>query len=532
MFTCSDEAQQNIIRTIAEEHLDGIVVASCSPKLHLGTFRAMARRAGLNQYMYEQVNVREQCSWAHTDDRAGATQKAIRLVRAGIARVFNGQPLETIRVETVPRALVIGAGVSGLRAALGLADLGLEVFLVERQERVGGQIGKWGPLFPSGRRGEDLIAALAAEVDRREGIHLYTGSRVVGKTGSVGSFDVRLESDTGQVHELHVGAIVVATGFDRYRPREGEYGFGTPGVVTLEDFRGLLESAGADGIVYQGRPVHTVAYIYCVGSRQGECDGCHPYCSRYCCTAAVHTALLAQERDPSLRQYHLYRDLRTYGQQELLYDEVLSKGSLFLKFADDDPPVVSGGDGALQVAVHDRVTAGELIELEPDLVVLVTGMEARQNAELVDVLKIPLDKNGFFNEIHPKLRPVETVMDGIFIVGASQGPKNVPESVASALAGVSKVAGLLLKGYVDLEPYVAEVDAARCSWCGECQQACIYGAIEKVTQDGRQVARINPSACKGCGACAPPCPENAIELKGYTDRQVEGMISALAREVA
>jgi heterodisulfide reductase subunit A len=175
--------------------------------------------------------------------------------------------------------------------------------------------------------------------------------------------------------------------------------------------------------------------------------------------------------------------------------------------------------------------AGEVIEFEPDLVVLVTGMEARENASLVDVLKIPLDKNGFFNEIHPKLRPVETVMNGIFITGTSQGPKNVPESVASALAGVSKGAGLLLKGHVDLEPYVAEVDATRCRWCDVCEQACIYGAIEKVKHDGEDVARIVPSLCKGGGACAAVCPENAINLKGYGDPQVTALIDALASEV-
>jgi len=415
---------------------------------------------------------------------------------------------------------------------LGFGDLGLEVFLIEREEHVGGQIAEWGPLFPSGRPGTELIRTLTAEIAKREQIHVYTGCRVVKKAGSVGKFQVEVKSNNGETHQIEVGAIVAATGFKRYEPAQGEYSHGMSGVVTLEEFRSLLESAGENGIGYQGHPVRSVVYIYCVGSRQGDCNGCHPYCSRYCCTAAIHTALLAHEHDSSLRQYHLYRDLRTYGQQELLYEDSLRKGSLFLKFADDDPPVVFGDGKALKVTINDQLTAGESIELEPDLVVLVTGMEARQNSELVDVLKIPLDKNSFFNEIHPKLRPVETVMDGILIAGTSQGPKNVPESVASAMAGVSKGAGLLLKGYVELEPYVAEVDAARCSWCGACQEACIYDAIEKVTHEGKEIARINTSLCKGGGACVPVCPEEAIDLKGYSDRQIKEMIDALAKEVA
>lgn len=532
MFTCSDEAQQNMITKIQEEKLDGIVVASCSPKLHLGTFRAMSERASLNKYMYQQVNIREQCSWTHTDDREGATEKAIRLVRAGVAKVYRSEPLEDIRIDTVPRALVIGGGVSGMRSAIGLADLGLEVFLVEREEALGGQIAKWGPLFPSSRQGSELVEVLQKDIAGRDKIHVMLGSRVVSKAGSVGKFSVDVEDGAGKKKTLEVGAIVVATGFHRYEPKDEEFGYGGPGVVTLEQFRGLLADGGKGPIQHNGRAVHSVAYIYCVGSRQGDCDGCHPYCSRYCCTAAVHTSLLASDRDPSLRQYHLYRDLRTYGSQELLYEESLSKGSLYLKFDAEEPPEVTVDGEQPKVAVKDLLTAGERIEMEPDLVVLVTGMEARDDPALVDVLKIPLDKNGFFNEIHPKLRPVETVMDGIFITGASQGPKNIPEAVASALAGTAKAAGLLLKGYVDLEPYVAEVHEDKCTWCGACEEACLYSAIEKVSAGGKEVARVNAALCKGCGACAAVCEADALDLKGFSDDQIKGMIDALTKEVA
>ncbi|MEJ2080025.1 MAG: 4Fe-4S binding protein, partial [Acidobacteriota bacterium] len=244
---------------------------------------------------------------------------------------------------------------------------------------------------------------------------------------------------------------------------------------------------------------------------------------------AVHTALCAVERSPDLHQFHLLRDRRTYGKYELLYEEACSRGSAFISYADDDPPSVSRANGRLSVAVQDQLLGGESIEIEADLVVLVTGMVPRQNDDLVGVLKLPVGRDGFFNEIHPKLRPVETVVEGVFIAGTAQGPKNLPESVASALSAASKCAGLLMKGYVDLEPFVAEVDAQRCTWCGECVDACPYGAIGPVLIEGRKVAQVDPSLCRGGGACVPVCPENAIDLAGYKDLQVRAMIEALAR---
>jgi heterodisulfide reductase subunit A len=224
--------------------------------------------------------------------------------------------------------------------------------------------------------------------------------------------------------------------------------------------------------------------------------------------------------------------MRSYGKQELLYEEALHNGSLFLKFGDDDPPVVAASDGRLQVTVRDQLTSGEEIIVGADLVVLVTGMEARPNGELNDVLKLPVGRDGFFNEVHPKLRPVETVMDGILIAGTAQGPKNVPESMTSAMSAVAKSAALLMKGYVDLEPFVATVDPGLCSWCDACEQACPYDAISKEEKEGKTVAAVNTALCKGCGACVPVCEPQAISVEGYTHQQVTAMIDALARETA
>ena len=530
MFACSDAAQQSVMREIREKKLDGVVVCSCSPKLHLTTFRAMAQRAGLNPYEYTQVNLREQCSWAHTHDKPAATEKALRLVRAGVARTALTVPLERMRVETLPQALVVGAGVAGLRAALALSDLGISVHLVERAEKAGGQVARWGSLFPNDKVGADLVGGLLAEVLRRENVVLYLSTELVEKEGRVGDFAVQLRTGSGDTISLHVGAIVVATGFEPYTPDPGEFGFGLDGVVTLPEFKELLANRSGP-LEYHGRPVRTLVYVYCVGSRQESKEaGPHLYCSRYCCSATSHIATVASARDPSLHQFHLFRDVRTYGKYEALYESALRSGSLFLRYGDDAPPAVTREDGELVVKVKDRLMRGEEVEIRPDLVVLVTGMVPRENSTLTKALKLPVGQDGFFHEIHVKLRPVETVVDGVFIVGTAQGPKNVAESVQSALAAVSKTGALLLKGYVDLDPQVAKVDPTLCVWCDECTKACPYGAVEPVEYGDKRVAQVNGVLCKGEGGCVPVCPKQAVSVQGYTNEQVTAMIDALAKE--
>ena len=521
MFTCSDTNQQEMIDDVARENLDGFVVACCSPRLHTFTFRGVAERAGLNPYCVTQVNIREQCSWTHTDDPAGATRKAIRLVTAGVARACHGRQLHPIEVTTTPRVAIIGGGVAGMRAAIGLADVGIDVCLVEQEAELGGWVGTFGEMFPRGTGGRALVERMRGEIARRPRIEVLTGAHVVSKSGTYGNYRVAIGIGDGTTERI-VGQIVVATGFDTYVPAAGEFGYGSPGVITLPEFRRLLDETQGP-IVHDGRPVSSIGYVYCVGSRVAE----HPYCSRYCCSAAVHASLLVEDRDPGIQQYHLYRDLRTYGRNEIMFGESRERGSYYLRFADDDPPRVSADGHGVRVTVHDLLTAGAELTVDVDLLVLVTGMVPRTDGELVGTLKLPVGRDGFLNEIHPKLRPVETVVNGVLIAGACQSPKTAAESVASGLAAAAQAGAVLKRGVASLDPQVAVVDAAACDGCGDCIEACPFGAIELVGNDGRGVATIAEAGCKGCGACTPVCHTSAIDLQGYTDAEIRAMILGL-----
>ncbi|MEO8556669.1 MAG: 4Fe-4S dicluster-binding protein [Actinomycetota bacterium] len=530
MFACSDGTQQDMIADIRAKNLDGLVVASCSPKLHQITFRGVATRADLNPYTYTQVNVREQDSWAHTDDHEGATAKAIGLVKAGIAKTRLSTPLEPLVVKTLPRTMVVGGGVAGLRAAIGLADIGLGVDIVERAPKLGGWVGELGAMFPYDRKGHEQIAFLIAEVAKRPSITVMTDAELVSKSGSFGNYvtEIRIHGQE-ELLTTEVGTIVVATGFDTYEPEAGEFGYGIEGVLTLPEFMKLVDDTEGP-VVYKGKPVRTIAYVYCVGNRQPT--GGNEYCSKFCCTATVNASIQISKRDSSVHQYHLHRDVRTYGKYELKYTESRELGSVYMRFPDETPPSVAKmPDGRLAVTVVDALTGNEELTLPADLVVLVTGMVPRENADLTSVLKLPVGVDGFYNEIHPKLRPVETVVAGVMIAGACQSPKTSSESVASALAAVTQSAGILLKGFAELDPLVATVDTVTCMGCTEkCLPSCPYDAITAVDIDGRTVAEISAAVCKGCGGCVPVCPEDAIDLLGYTDAQMRASIESLAKE--
>ena len=527
MFACSDSNQKDMVDDIKNNDLDGIVVASCSPKLHLITFRNVSERAGLNKYNYVHANIREQASWAHSDDKAGATEKAIQLVKAAIAKDRYAESLESNVINAQKAVAVIGGGIAGMKAAMALSDMDCPVYIIEREHAVGGRVAQWGPLFTTNETGKDLIARLHKELIGRENVTIFTGAEVVENKGSIGDFKLKVKmAPLGEILDVNVGSVLMATGFDSYTPEDGEFGYNLiDNVVTLPDFKEMIEDC-ADKLMYKGKEVKNIAYIYCVGSRQT--DGENTYCSRYCCTSTIHTAILAKKKFKGIYNYHFTRGVRTYGKQEALYAESSQQGDIYLQSFEDALPEVSKHGDKTIVKINDVLTVGSEMEIEADLVVLVTGMVPRADNSVGTLFKLPKGRDKFFNEIHMKLRPVETVIDGVTICGTCQGPKNIMESVNSALSAATKSYSYISKGVLETEPIVALIDSGLCTGCNVCLGACPFDAISMSTGGLKTIAVINNSVCKGCGMCAPVCPTDAIDLITYSNNEIESMIDALA----
>ncbi len=609
VFACSDASQNEIIEDIKKHKLNRIVVASCSPKLHEATFRGTVTRAGLNPYLYYHANIREHVSWAHTDDPKGATEKAIRHVRAAIAYVRHAKPLEKIKSPSIPAVLIIGGGVSGIKAAIDLAKMGIAVHLVERSPFLGGRVSQLYKIYPYDKSGVEIVKELVDELKKYDNIAVYTNAEVESVDGYIGNFNVTIkvypryvvkksdkfkeaiekcpvevpnEFDFGltkrkaiyipydgaypelpaiddkactkcgecikicgdaidlnqkpETIKVKVGAIIVATGADPYEPKKGEFGYGEyDNVITLQQLHRLLATyKGDEEFRFNGRKIENIAFIYCVGSRQiptGE-GPVNEYCSRYCCNAAMYISLKLLERFKNLNIYHLYRDIRTYGKNEPLYEAAGKNGIIFIKYDEAEPPKISKRGDKLIITTKDLLTENLTLEIPVDLVVLVTGLVPRENKKLIEVLKLPLGRDRFYQEAHPKLRPVETNIGGLFICGCAQAPRDTREAVASAEAAAAKAAAIALKKEIELEPFVAEVDPSKCNLSKKCMEVCEYEAIEIKNYEGiGERAWVNEAKCKGCGACVAVCPTEAIQLRGLWNEQLKDMIRASAKEV-
>jgi heterodisulfide reductase subunit A2 len=545
MFDCSDASQSEMIDDIKAKNLDRIVVAACSPKLHELTFRGTAKRAGLNPYMYYHANIREQASWAHEGDKRGATAKALGHARAAVAYVTLAEPLERPRIESTRAVLVIGGGIAGVKAALDLSSMGIQVILVEKSPSLGGHVAELGEVYPYGRQGPEVVERLVEELKGKENVTTFTNATVESYKGYVGRFEVRIRvSPRPGVEErvdFRVASVVVATGFDHYQPRKGEFGYGTvKGVLTLPELEALQRGRSKAGLEYDGRKVRDVAFVYCVGSRQtggapaDQRGDLHPakankYCSRFCCNAAINESLVLNRSSGGIMAYHLYRDMRTYGRNELMYEEASKEGSIFIRFDEENPPTVYEKDGRCGVTVKSALLENQPVELTVDLVVLVTGMIPRANEDLNGLLSLPIGSDGFYREIHQKLRPVETNIGGLLIAGTSQGPKDIRETLSSASAASAKAASFALKTELELEPFVAAVDQEACEASLVCVRECPYEAIEIRDGPGGRKAWVNTAKCKGCGACVALCPTEAIQLRGFRNSQVKAMIEVMAK---
>lgn len=525
MFACSDTNQKDMVDDIKANNLDGVIVASCSPKLHQLTFRNVSIRADLNKYTYVHANIREQASWAHSDNKMGATEKAIHLVKAAIAKARYADALETNKIKATKAVAVIGAGVAGIKAAIALAEKETEVILIEKAPEVGGRVVQWGSLFSTAETGRDMMKRLSSELSKYQNITLMTNTEVIENKGSVGNISLKVRTSNDTVTELNVGSVLMATGFDFYTPAEGEFGYATSDkVITLSEFKQMIDTQSGK-LMHKGKEVKNIAYIYCVGSRQTE--GENTYCSRNCCTSTIHAAVTAKQKFGDINNYHFNRGLRTYGKQEILYADSLRAGDIYLQSYEDGLPTVTTQGNKTIVKINDILTNGREIEVEADLVVLVTGMVPRADNTIGSLFKLPKGRDKFYNEVHMKLRPVETVIDGITIAGTCQGPKNIAESVNSALSAATKSYSILSKGELETDPLVATIDAEKCSWCGACEAACPFDAILKVEKDGKMIAEINNTVCKGCGMCAPVCDPDAVNLIACSSKEIMSMIDAL-----
>ena len=516
LFTCSQDSQNLMIEMIHEHRLNRVVVASCSPTTHQATFQDMLRNAGLNKYLFEMANIRNQCTWVHLNQPEAATQKCKDLVRMAVAKARLLDPLDYITVPVNKTALVIGGGVTGMTAALNLADQGFVVHLTERKDRLGGNALKLHTTWRGGYVGPHL-EELIGRVKNHPKITIHYQSIVTEVSGVVGNFRTTLSRHQVIDH----GIVILAIGAEPYRP-VGQYLYGqNPNVILSLDLD--QEMAEMSDRVMQAQ---AVAFIQCVGSRTAE----RPYCSKVCCSHSVENALKFKERNPDQEVYIIFRDIRTYGEREILYEEARNQGVVFIRYQQANPPrVEQGADGKIKITVTDHILERP-VELNVDLLTLATAIVPHHNAPLAELYKIPLNAEGFFTEAHAKIKPVEATTEGIYLAGLSHYPKPLQESVAEAMAAASRAATVLSSDFLELESNISTVVDANCDGCAFCVDACPFKAITLVEYMSKgqvkKTVEVNEISCKGCGSCMATCPKQGVYVAGFSLAQLEAQVDA------
>jgi len=510
LYTCSTDTQRHIIDVIEEKGLNRVVVSSCTPRTHETLFQEMLREAGLNKYLFEMANIRDQCSWVHANEPDKATAKAKDLTRMAVARAVTLEPLAEMSYPVIKKALIVGGGLAGMVAALSLSRQGFESYLIEREAELGGRLRDLRSTL-EGDDPKELLQKLLKEIDEDPRVTPYCQSEVVDFSGHVGHFRSTIQHQSETI-ELEHGVVIIATGGVEYKPAEYLYG-ADPRVLTQLEFENLLASlsVGESGNGKERLP-RRVVMIQCVGSRDDE----HPYCSRVCCAEAVKNALRVKTLNPEAEVFVLYRDMRTYGFQELYYKQAREAGVLFLRYQADEKPEVRVVAGELQVMFRDTVL-GRHICLSPDYLVLSSAIRSDpHSAPLVSRLKIPQDGDGFFLEAHLKLRPLDFASEGMFLCGLAQSPKMIEETIAQARGAAARAATVLSKDFLQVGGVVAQVDEEKCATCLTCVRVCPFDV--PVIRD--RAAYIDNAKCQGCGSCAAACPARAIQVGHYRDEQV------------
>ena len=621
-YMCSQAGQEMIRNTIREYGLTSVVICACSPRMHENTFRKTCEKAGLNPYMVEIANIREQCSWIHKDKDV-ATEKAVVLGRAAIAKVHLNAPLTAGTSPVKKRALVIGGGIAGIQTALDIADAGFQVDIVEKEPTIGGKMTQIDKTFPTLDCAACILTPKMVDAAQNENIKIYSYSEVSSVKGFVGNFHVTIKKKARFVDEVkctgcglctekcpqkkvpnafnlgldkrraiyipfaqavpkvatidadyctmlksgkcgicskvctagaidykqkdeyieeEYGAIVVATGFNPIKlDKYDEFAYSqSPDVVTSLEFERLMNAAGPTGGTLlrpsDGKHPHTIVFVQCVGSRCDDSKG-KPYCSKICCMYTAKHAMLCREKYPDTEVYVFYIDVRTPGKN---FDEFYRRAveEYGVHYVKGMVGKVVPQDGKLKVQASDLL-GGRQLHIDADMVVLAAAIEPDKSARpLATMLTASMDTNDFFTEAHPKLRPVESPTAGIFLSGACQGPKDIPETVAQASAAAAKVIGLLAKDKLVCNPCTAKPDELMCNGCSACEKVCPYGAITYITKEFRgpnrttllrRVAQVNPAVCQGCGACTVTCPSGAMDLQGFSNKQIMAEVDAICR---
>jgi heterodisulfide reductase subunit A-like polyferredoxin len=515
LFTCSQDSQDEMKAVIKEHKLNRVVVAACSPKTHEPIFQDTMESCGLNKYLFEMANIRNQDSWVHSETADTATAKANDLVRMSVARAQTLHPLQEKKIPVIQKGLIIGGGVAGMNAALGLADQGYEVVLVEKEAELGGLAKTLTATIEGANIGE-YLAELISKVNAHEKIQVITNALVVGFGGFKGNFTTEILVGPDMVQrKIKHGVVIMATGAHEHRPKEYLYG-DDPRVMTQLELAQKMQKGELEA-------PRQVVMIQCIGSRNDD----NPNCSRVCCQTAIKNALHIKEEYPDAQVFVLYRDIRTYGLLEDYYTEARRQGVFFFRFDPEDPPVAEAGEDGIEVTFTDHVLNRKL-NVSTDLLVLSAGVEAEDTEELSSIVKLARTPEGYFMEAHVKLRPVDMATEGIFVCGTAHSPKLISESIAQAYAAASRAVTFLSQSQLTLSAVTAQVEAEKCASCLICVRSCPYD-VPKINADG--VSEIDEALCHGCGICTAECPAKAIQLNWYEDDQIICKVDALLEGV-
>ena len=517
LFACSTDSARKISETIREKGLNRVVVAACTPRTHEPLFRDTLREGGINPYYFEFANIREHCSWVHSREKEEATEKAKEIVRMSIGRAALLEALQEFELPVDPKALVVGGGVAGMTSALSIANQGFEVYLIEKDAELGGMARKLHTTLD----GTDVQAFLkdtVRRVNQHPLIHKYVDTTILESSGYVGNFVAKVKTGA-RIREIHHGVTVIATGAEEYKPTEYLYGQ-DPRVMTLVELEGKIAQGAPEVLNAQ-----SVVMIQCVGCRQKDRN----YCSRVCCSHSVKEALKLKEKNPAMDISILFRDMRTYGFREDFYREAADKEVKFIRYEADDKPVVEAQEGSpLKVTVTDPLVGMRLV-LDADVVALAAAViPAATNGDITRLFKVSTNPDGFLQEAHVKLRPVDFGADGVFLCGTAHYPKHLSEAISQAYGAAGRAANILTKETVIASGAICEVDEKKCISCGACIAVCKYGAVDFVETPQGKRAKVNPVLCKGDGLCNSRCPTGAISLKHFTDEEINCQIDQAA----